>query len=391
MFYIIFKAMKTQKNLLLCINFSFIIWCFIIYPVQTFNPSSYKTYLLETVTPSYHDAYKTLNEKIVQPLLTVDINSDEITIRKLIDSLVCASRRVQNRLDKAVKASEYMSTSLEEQITTLVLSISDQEKKVKENQESVNQANNNIHHIEKQITSAEIAVQDKQHALNTAEHDMREAEKAVERARLCGRRRRKRGFGKWWRKRIEKPIVKIVRQTVVKPVCSVVNYGGINNAKDRRELAERTLNDARQRLTQHQRDLANQRALHTTAQTQLNEANSQLNSLTIQLHEQQAKQVVMTSLIKNFRGVELHLKNVLDSSVVLEDALSQLINFELVVAPLNRIYHEMLTNNVMQSINYEISVEMTSKIQTNLKILSDKMPKMPVNEIIVEDNSITCV
>ncbi len=117
---------------------------------------------------------------------------------------------------------------------------------------------------------AEKAVQDKQHALNAAEHDMREAQKAVDRACLCGRRRQKRGFGKWWRKNVEKPFVKIIRQTVVKPVCSVVNAGGIDNAKDRRALAGHNLHDAQQRLVQYQQNLAHQHVQHATASITIN-------------------------------------------------------------------------------------------------------------------------
>jgi hypothetical protein len=90
------------------------------------------------------------------------------------------------------------------------------------------------------------------------------------------------------------------------------------------------------------------------------------------------------------KGVEIHLKTVLGSSTVLEDAIRELINFELVIEPLNTIYHEMLTNNVMTSFTFEISAEMTATILKNLKVLSDKMPKMPLNEIIVEETSINC-
>ncbi|CAF0788326.1 unnamed protein product [Rotaria sp. Silwood1] len=375
------------------IYFFFISWCLLIRLVrseQTDVSSWYKTQIVDTVIPPYHAAYTTLNEKIVQRLLTANIDSDETTIRTLVDSLVCASRNVQNKLTEATKASEQIRNSLDEKIAQLVLSIVNQENKVRESQESVNQANINIEHAQQQVTTAENAVQDRQNALNTAEHDMRAAQKAVERARVCGRRRRKRGFGKWWRKKVEKPFVQAVRQTVIKPVCSVINSGGIDNAKHRRALAEHTFREAQQRLTQYQQNLAHQRAQHAIAQTQLNEANSQLNILKNQLNEQKAKQLIIILLIKQFKSVEIHLKDVLGSSVVLEDAISQLINFQLVIAPLHAIYNEMITNNVMNSFNFEISAEMIAKILTNLTFLKEKMPKMPLNEIIVEDTNIAC-
>lgn len=355
------------------------------------NVSSwYKSQIISTVVPPYQDAYATLNDKIVQKLLTVDINSNETMIQTLTTSLICASQYVQNKLHIAVNASEDIRNSLDEQITQLVLSMSDQECIVKERQEAVHQANINIQHIQERIKAAENIVQDKQHALHKAEHDVHEAERAVERARLCrGRRRRKRGFGKWWRKKVEKPFVKIIRQTVIKPVCTVINSGGIDNAKDRRALAQRTLHDARQHLVQQQH-LVHQQIQHSIAQKQLNEANVQLKNLTNQLHEQQTQQSVITSLIKQFKNVEIHLKNVLDSSIVLEDTLSQLINFELVINPLNTIYNEIIKNNVINSFHFEISSEITQQILNNIKLLSNKMPKMPLNDILLENTNIIC-
>ncbi|CAF2516704.1 unnamed protein product [Rotaria sp. Silwood2] len=375
------------------VYFFFTFWCLLAHLTrteQTDVSSRYKTQIIDTVIPPYNAAYTTLNDKVIQRLLTVNIDSDETRIRTLVDSLVCASQNVQSKLSEATKASEQIRNSLDEEITQLTLSIVNQENKVRASQESVNQANINIQHAQQQVTTAEHAVRDKQNALNAAEHDMREAQKAVERARLCGRRRRKRGFGKWWRKRVEKPFVNAIRQTVVKPVCSVVNAGGIDNAKDRRALAEHTFREAQQRLTQYQQNLAHQRAQHAIAQTQLNEANSQLNILTNQLNEKKSKQLMIALLIKQFKSVETHLKNVLDSSTVLEDAISQLISFELVIAPLHAICNEMITNNVMNSFNFEISADTIAKILTNLQLLKEKMPKMPLNEIIVDDTNIHC-
>jgi len=89
----------------------------------------------------------------VQTLLEANINSDKTITRTLIDSLVCASGNVQNKLGIAAKASEYVRNSLDEHVIQLILSITNQE----------------------QVKLAENVVQDKQHALNAAEHDRHEA------------------------------------------------------------------------------------------------------------------------------------------------------------------------------------------------------------------------
>jgi hypothetical protein len=382
--------MRNQNNMSLLINYFLIVWCFVIHlgqSDQSIVSSWYKTQITSRVVPPYSIAYKTLNEKIVQQLLTVSIDSDETTIRRLIDTLACASETVQKKLGVAVRASESIGNSIDGKINQLVRSVTNQERWVQEAQKSVNEANINIEHTQQQITLAENAVKDKLQSVNAAERDVHDADQAIKDARTCRGRRRKRG---WFRDIFVKPIEKVVKEIVVKPVCSVINRGGINNAEDRRTLAEGTLHEAQQRLADYQQNLENQHFQHQVAQTRLNQANSQLNMLTSQLNEQRATQVAVSSLVKQLRGIEVHLKTVLGSSTVLQDAISQLIDFELVIEPLNDIYHEMIKNNAMASFNFVISAEMASKTLTNLKVLADKMPKMPLNEIIVK-RGINCL
>lgn len=375
------------------IKLFFLFCCFALQPIQhvrATDASWYKNQIIDTVIPPFSEASTTLNDNIIQKLVEADVDSDETAIRALIDSLVCASRKVQKKLSIATKASEDIRNSIDHHITQLVISITDQERNVHESQNAVNQANNDIQHTQEQVRLAEVAVQDKQHAFNVAERDRQEAQDAVDRARLCGRRRRKRGFGKWWRKKVEKPFVNAVRQTVIKPACSVLNSGGIDNAKNRRALAERSLTEARQRLAEYQQSLAHQRNQYANAQTRLTEAQSQLNTLTAQLHEGRAKQVVITSLVKQLKDVEVYLNEVLDSSSVLKDAISQLVDFEHVIEPLNTISDQMATNIVMSPFTFKVSTEISSKMLTNLNLLAEKMPKMPLNAIEVADASINC-
>jgi hypothetical protein len=156
--------MKNQNHTPLSIHFFFVFLYYIIrlgQSNQVVDSSWYKTQIIDTVIPPYNDAYTTLNEKIVQRLLEVDIDSDETTIRTLIDSLVCASRNVQNKLGIAAKASESIRNLLDEHIIQLVLSITNQEHKVQDSQKSVNQANSNIQHTQAQIKLAENFVQEK--------------------------------------------------------------------------------------------------------------------------------------------------------------------------------------------------------------------------------------
>jgi hypothetical protein len=85
-------------------------------------------------------------------------------------------------------------------------------------------------------------------------------------------------------------LVRTFNQILTKPICSVINAGGINNATDRQALAGYTLH---------------------------------------QVHR--ANQAVISLLTEQLKNVEIYLKDVFISSTVLKDAISQLINFELVI------------------------------------------------------------
>ena len=88
------------------------------------------------------------------------------------------------------------------------------------------------------------------------------------------------------KKRFQKSFVKVIRQTSIKLLCRVVNFGGIKNAKDRQSLDKRIFREAQQHLIRQQNNLANQRVQYFAAQRQFNEANFQLQTLTTQLHKQ---------------------------------------------------------------------------------------------------------
>lgn len=74
----------------------------------------------------------------------------------------------------------------------------------------------------------------------------------AERACLCGRRHRKRGLGKSWRKKAEKSFVKAVRQIVIKPQYSVLNSQDTDNAKHRIAASEVVFHKTQQPAVHYQ-------------------------------------------------------------------------------------------------------------------------------------------
>jgi hypothetical protein len=344
-------------------------------------------WIVETIVHPYRMAYTTLNEDIVQPLLTVDTESDQPTLRKLIQLLLLAIEDVRDQLHKATKASEQIRINIDEQVTQLVLSIENQEEQIRQSQIAVIQANINVQSAQNQVNSAEGDLRDSQHALNDANQAVRDAQKAVDDARVCGLgRRRKRFLGK-----IAQQLnpVKIFRETVGKPLCSVINAGGIDSAKQRRGMAEQRVRETQQRLYNSQQELASKRAQYDTARAQLSAANTQLSTMKSVLNEQRTKQSLVASWTKKIQDVEVHLNSVLGSSIVLPNETAQLIDFELVIHPLNDIYEEMINNNVMEAFDFEISAETARQIKANLEKLIEKMPKMPLNGISTTDSEET--
>ncbi|CAF0729844.1 unnamed protein product [Adineta steineri] len=316
--------------------------------------------MVETVVPSYCTAYKTLNEDIVEKLLAADIESDEAAIEALVNSLLCGAKNVRNQLHKATNATEHIRITIDEQITQLVLSISSQEERVRQSEEAIQQASNNIQHSQRQLDMAQAAVHDSHNSVNAANHAVHEAEEEVRQAHICGMGRRKRRDLEDFFSNLNP--IKIFREVVGKPLCSVINSGSIDNAKERRALAHQNLHHANERLHTHQQNLNTQRAQYNAAQAQHHAANIQLQSMTSALNEQRAKQSLVASLTKQLKDVEVHLNKVLGSSTVLQDEMSQLIDFDLVIEPLNNIYDEMIKNNIMKSFGFAISAETANDI-----------------------------
>jgi chromosome segregation ATPase len=242
-----------------------------------------------TIVSPYRMAYETLNYRIVQRLLAVNTKSKRTTIRMLTQSLLSAAKTVRDQLHNAAKASEEIRTTIDERINQLVLSISNQEKQVRESKIAVARANLNVQYAQEQIN-----------------------------------------------------------------------------------LAEKNVHRMKQRLYDYQQNLATQRLQYDTAQAQFNAANIQLQAITSALNEHGAKQSLVISLKR-------HINNMWGASTILLDQVTELIDFQRLIVPLNYIYEEMFNNNIMESFGFKITAETVSQIKANLEKLNEKMSRMPLN------------
>ena len=331
------------------------------------------------IVPPYRMAYTTLNGDIVQPLLVAGEESDPGTIEHLVESLLQAAKKVRNLLHRATKASEQVRAAIDEQVTQLVLVVSIREEQVRRSQAAVTQATNNVYYAQQQVNVAESAARNAEHSLNVANHEIHEAEKDVERARRCGLGRRKKRFLGNILNAINP--IKLIEQAVVRPVCSIVNSGGIGRAKDKRSMAYQTFDDSRNRFHNHLQTFHNVRSELSTAQAHLAAAYQALQTIQSILNELRVKQSLVSSLTTKIKNVEVHLNTVLGRSNVLVADTAKLIDFELVIQPLNGIYEEMINNKIMESSEFEITAETARQINANLQKLTKKMAKMPLNTL----------
>jgi chromosome condensin MukBEF ATPase and DNA-binding subunit MukB len=207
----------------------------------------------------------------------------------LTQSLLSAAKTVRDQLHNAAKASEEIRTTIDERINQLVLSISNQEKQVRESKIAVARANLNVQYAQEQIN-----------------------------------------------------------------------------------LAEKNVHRMKQRLYDYQQNLATQRLQYDTAQAQFNAANIQLQAITSALNEHGAKQSLVISLKR-------HINNMWGASTILLDQVTELIDFQRLIVPLNYIYEEMFNNNIMESFGFKITAETVSQIKANLEKLNEKMSRMPLN------------
>ncbi|CAF5186415.1 unnamed protein product [Rotaria magnacalcarata] len=144
------------------------------------------------------------------------------------------------------------------------------------------------------------------------------------------------------------------------------------------DQASNALNDARHRLTIQQEELVSKRTQLSNVQLQQYFKNIQQSILQTQLSKMRTNYAAISSLLNQFRNVKVHLTNVLDSSKTLTVELKSLIDFELVIVPLKTLAEQMIKDQLMQSFNFEITVNTIVAVDRVLDQLSEKLERFPL-------------
>ncbi|CAF3245041.1 unnamed protein product [Rotaria socialis] len=373
-----------------------------------------KSYAIVSTDETTENDTVTNAENIIESAVTEfdQVNSEQNRLRVFVSEIGIAVNSVHELLGNASSECEQLHNQTYARITTAVLDISKQEEELRQLVSTISELTSTIDSGEQQVRFAEQVVREREAAVQNAERAQRDAEHKVDRARVCQNgRRKKRLFGNWWRNNVErpiaqatnwvakpvvqatnwvakpvvqatnwvaKPVAQAVTWAVIKPVCSVVNMGGIDIAKGARNLAGNMLNDARHRLTIQQEELASKRTQLSNVQLQQYFKNIQQSILQTQLSKMRTNYAAISSLLNQFRNVKVHLTNVLDSSKMLTAELKSLIDFELVIVPLKTLAEQMIKDQLMPSFNFEITVNTIAAVDRVLDQLSEKLERFPL-------------
>jgi hypothetical protein len=296
----------------------------------------------------------------------------------LVDQLDLAAKNVYTNLKNASSECERLRIQLNAEITSTILAISHQEELLRQLDSTIDQLASDIQYQEQQVAFAEQLVRERQATVERAERELRDAEDRVEKARLCRGKRFIGKIGKKWRKYVEKPIVRGVQNVAVKPFCAVFNMQGIHNAKDARTSAGHMLDDARQRLSTQQQELARRRAQLSDVQARRNAANQRKDVLNLELSNLRTKYGIISSLTEKFFAISTHVATVVDSSRILSTEIKRLIDFDLVIEPLNALARQMIQNGLMSSFGFEISASTIAAVDHILDRINEKLTHFPL-------------
>lgn len=134
----------------------------------------YRSVLTEQVAPSYVAAYRTLKDKIINPLLpasseVLDTNETNATqIVSLARRLTCATKALYGNLSSALKASEKLNQDLEKKLQELISSVSQKEKEVRQTNDQLSAIAARLADTQGKVNEAENTVRDKENELNQA-------------------------------------------------------------------------------------------------------------------------------------------------------------------------------------------------------------------------------
>ena len=366
----------------------------------------YQTEMSTYLVSPFQNVYTTLQKNILDKLLTIDSNSlttDDGAFTSFVSSLYCEVKKLLQYLDVSVAASNNIRIQVNNKLTTVINDIATKESEIARVDGQIRDTNANIQAKQSEINAAEQYVRQAEKSVGDAENDLRRAEKEVEDAQLCAGLfgRRKRFLGNLWNSiqtSVFKPIESAVNtaggaissalntaggaivDNVVKPVCSVINFQQLDNARRNVENKRNELAFSRSRLQTLKNELNSIRNALTTYNAQLFNLNYQLNHLKNSLTTLPNEQHIIVSINQKLTDVVSHIRTLVSGSASFLNVLITVIDLESIVKPLNSIYDELQQNQFMVSFySGKISMDQTNQAKIRLQALFASTPNIPFN------------
>ncbi|CAF2065181.1 unnamed protein product [Rotaria magnacalcarata] len=341
--------------------------------------------LLELVVPPYKEAYTALQEDVLNPFLRNISTDNEESVSKLVSNLTCAVQFVRNAINSAVNGSNMLRIEVDRKVVDAAAAVSAKEREVSIKEGEIQGKFIEIDNVQRQLATAEQGVRDKQQGVASAEHAVRIAQEKLNKARNCfrRRRRRKRFFRRLWR-----GIRRVFNALIVRPICSIVNAGGIKSAQDTRSNAERHLREAHGQLNQVRLQLASLQGGKANSEKYLRDFQAQLQELQLNLVILRTMYATSAQINHDLKKVTSHITNVWDASVVLYTTINDLINFDLLIGPLNEVCKALTQESLLKNMPVAmVSEEKLALVKQSLDITAKVLPEMPLNTLM---SSVNC-
>lgn len=364
------------------------------------NNMWYQTEISLHLVPPFNSVYTIFQQNILNEVLKLDSNLlaiNESAFSAFSTSIHLEASNLLKYLNLSVMASNNIRIKVDQKLMTIINEIAAKENEIELIGQQIQDMADNIEVKHAQISSAEESVKQAELSVISADNALLLAEKEVEDAKLCagllGKRKRALNtmfnlFFKPMELAVNTGINmmgssmgaagNVMVNGIVKPVCSVINYQKIDNAKKNVETTKNTLSALKYRIQTLTNDLNSMQTDLNTYNAQLFDLSNMLNELKDSVIDLPSEQHVILSIHEKLTNVISQLFGVMAGSASFLDAMMKMIDFESIVKPLNDIYDDLLDNHLIISLDHgKIRIEQINQAKSILESVVAMLLNMP--------------
>ncbi|CAF3937745.1 unnamed protein product [Rotaria magnacalcarata] len=351
---------------------------------QTNDMDWYRSQLNQLIIPPYTRAYSILQNDIIGRLLTinvVEIFDNQTEVSKLADKLSCSTSEVLTLLSAMMNNMNVLLTALDNKLIKIVAAVSAKQAEIEQSEMRRAIAHSSVVEAQNLVRNSENDLQNKQQVLTNVEAELSAANNKLERARRCRTLKIENTTeiintteavdnsdavdnSEAFNTTEEVNTTEATNTTeavngrffrwIVRSVCSIVNYSGIRSVRNRRNRIRGTVDHARNELGRFRKLLADRRNLEATRMSELTQVQKQRNILQNSFTELQKQQVMTSAMNEQLKKVLGHIGSVFTPFSVFYEVLRSLVNFELLIGPLNDIAARIVNSSIGQIVNVQL-------------------------------------